>query len=239
MRPEIGFEAGQNVDRIYVEIRRVTVVNCYTDMESLKTQYPSSRLEENCCPVNWAKRWVEFALENSCGHDIMCRDGMLQISLIVESITGGQGQPYDLELLRDICNVVLSLEGCELAITAAEKVKVSLDEHAEEWDQHCRRKRCKYLECKSYYSVYCDPLKCQGCTSCIKQCPTDAIAGGDGLISVVNLAKCVRCDICINACPNRAIAKYGAVAPDLPESPVPVGSFSGTRLRRRHRKNIT
>ena len=53
------------------------------------------------------------------------------------------------------------------------------------------------------HSVYLDADKCNGCTTCLKHCPTEAIRIRDGK-AVINQERCIDCGECIRVCPNKA-----------------------------------
>lgn len=53
------------------------------------------------------------------------------------------------------------------------------------------------------HSVLLDSSKCNGCTSCLKHCPTEAIRIRDNLASI-NCARCIDCGECIRICSNKA-----------------------------------
>ena len=46
---------------------------------------------------------------------------------------------------------------------------------------------------------------CVGCTMCLKECPTDAIAGATKVLHVIEEDLCIDCGICANVCPVKAI----------------------------------
>ena len=50
-----------------------------------------------------------------------------------------------------------------------------------------------------------DNEKCNGCESCVSECPSEAITLVDGK-AVVNVETCVDCGVCVDACPAEAIA---------------------------------
>ncbi len=185
------------------------------------------------CPVDWALKVVEQARRDACGKTVPCRDGLWQIIRIVEDGTNGLGESEDLELLKELLDALVTL-GCELTAEAAKRVLKSIELYSEEWEMHIKRKRCTALVCKSYYTVYADPAACTG-NEDLTVCPEGAIAGGAGLISVVDEEKCTKCGKCLEKYPE-VFKKYGAIKPRLPEAPVAVGSFNaegGRRSRRR------
>ena len=59
---------------------------------------------------------------------------------------------------------------------------------------------------KSYFkhSLVVDDNLCQGCTACMRMCPTGAIRIRDGK-AVISDNKCVDCGECIKICPHKAL----------------------------------
>lgn len=191
-------------------------------------------LADGSCPVQWAFGVAEAARSNSCGKGTLCRDGINQLWQIIRDITIDKGKNGDLELLKELCNMILLAADCELSSKTAQLILSSINNHREEWNAHLTRKRCSALVCGAYYTVHVDPSKCTGCNQCVSVCPVKAIAGEQGLIHVVDNELCTRCGACFDACPEDAFMKAGAIKPRCPESPVAIGSFSeGTRRRRR------
>ena len=211
-------------------------MNCNHNINLIPDVSEIAKLEDSSCPVSWAENCINIARKASCGKDIMCRDGLTQVGLIIDDIVTGMGTQDDIPLLREICETIVSTKGCELAEKAASDVLYSLNNYSSEWDSHCRRKRCSALVCKSYYCVYCIPDRCQGCNKCIELCPAGAIRGGNGMTCIVDDQKCTRCNKCIEICPQDAIGKYGAVKPRIPAEPVPIGSISSDRTTSRRRR---
>ncbi len=70
-------------------------------------------------------------------------------------------------------------------------------------------------------SYYIDPEKCQACSTCLKRCPAEAIAGGKSLVHIIDQDKCIRCGTCFEACPPRfgSVRKISGepVPPPVPE----------------------
>ncbi len=53
------------------------------------------------------------------------------------------------------------------------------------------------------HSVFLDTSKCNGCTTCLRHCPTEAIRIRDSH-AVINPERCIDCGECIRICPNKA-----------------------------------
>lgn len=191
---------------------------------------------EGVCPVDWALRVTEMAREELCGKGTLCRDGITQLWRIIDDIARGKGRTDDLDLLEDICRAIRIAGDCELAVGCAACVAASVECHGEVWNAHISRRKCDALACRGCYTVHVDAAKCTGCGACASACPEGCIAGGPGLIHVVDGESCTRCGACFEACTAGAVIKAGAVKPRCPAEPVPVGSFaSGGTVRRRRR----
>ena len=53
------------------------------------------------------------------------------------------------------------------------------------------------------HSVYLDASKCNGCTTCLRHCPTEAIRIRNGHAFIIQ-DRCIDCGECIRVCPNKA-----------------------------------
>jgi len=195
---------------------------------------------DNSCPVDYCVRVMRKAKEESCGEEVLCREGTWQAYEIIRDITEGRGQSDDLELLKELTGLMKDNAGCEMARYAASICLDSIKEYEEEWDRHISRKRCTNLVCKGSFTLYIDPAICDGCGKCIESCSIKAIVGGQGLIHVIDTNTCVKSMECMGVCPNGAIKKAGPVKPKLPLEPVKVGNFGQVEEdgggRRRHRR---
>jgi ferredoxin len=50
-----------------------------------------------------------------------------------------------------------------------------------------------------------DPEKCEGCETCVEECPVEAISINDDGVAEVDEDECVECGTCVDVCPNDAI----------------------------------
>ena len=114
-------------------------MDCKYNAELIPDASELEALPESACPVDWAKRCVDTAHLENCGKSVMCRDGMTQLALLIDDVVSGRGQGDDLALIKEICEVIVTTHGCELAQKAAGNVLASMEKYADAWDQHCRR----------------------------------------------------------------------------------------------------
>ena len=56
---------------------------------------------------------------------------------------------------------------------------------------------------KYYHSVQLNREKCQGCVSCVKLCPTEAIRVRNGKAEIL-ADRCIDCGACASGCPYHA-----------------------------------
>ena len=76
----------------------------------------------------------------------------------------------------------------------------------DEYLAHVVDKKCPTGECKALAKITIDPVKCKGCTVCVKKCPVNAISGELKKPHVINSDVCVKCGACI------AVCKFGAIS---------------------------
>ncbi len=193
---------------------------------------------ETFCTVDWAKNMFDTARRESCGKCVFCREGTIQIYTIIKDISEGKGEQDDIELLAELFRILRENAGCEQARTAAGNLLFALENYPDEWEAHIKRKRCPALACKKLISVHILPENCQGCGDCTGSCFAGAIAGGPGMIHVIDPETCNRCGACLAICQYNAIQKAGAIKPKTPETPVPVGSWEAGGMGRRRRRGV-
>jgi len=212
---------------------------CRHDSHELPDWVPS----ESSCVVDYCRQLMDMARKETCGECVFCREGTWQVYEIIKDITEGNSESDDYELLLDVLTQIKAGTSCELPRAAATQCLRLLKDEEEEWEKHIRRKRCAGLICRCSYTLYIDPLICDGCGDCLLASPDGVIVGGPGMIHVVNTDAYKNRLLSISACPKQAIKKAGPVKPKLPEVPVPAGSFQtggsqeeGDGLRRRRRR---
>jgi len=173
-------------------------------------------VDENTCMVDFARYFLNFLVEESCGKCVACREGLRQMRKIMENITTGKGKPGDVELLQELAELANNASLCALGKTSANPLLSTIRYFRDEYEAHVNEKRCPALSCKALINYYIDPEKCQGCQICLKKCAVNAISGGKGLISIIDQETCTKCGNCLDVCP----PKFGAVK-KLSGVPVP------------------
>lgn len=192
------------------------------------------------CPVHAALELVQISLKHACGKTVYCRDGLLQIRQIITDISNGKGQREDLMTLADICGVLKNGSQCSLTDMTADQVQKSLEEHRGEWEKHCAQKQCSAMICKGCYSLYIDPSVCTGCGECRNKTGSDTILGAPGMIHILANDMELKENGMEDICPHGAIKKAGPLKPQVPGTPVPVGTFKpAAGLLKKRRRTIS
>ena len=179
-------------------------------------------MDEDTCMVDVARYFVNFLCDESCGKCVPCREGLKQARRILDNITAGKGQEGDIEKLQEIGEATSAAALCALGQTSANPTLTTLRYFRDEYEAHIKEKRCPALVCKSLIGYYIDPTKCKACTLCHRNCPVDAVIGGDrNKIHVIDQSKCIKCGTCFDVCPPafRAVTKISGepVPPPLSE----------------------
>ena len=159
--------------------------------------------DEDTCMVDFAKYFVHFLSEESCGKCVPCREGINHMLDVLTKITEGKGQVTDIQLLEDLATMLKEASLCALGQTAANPVMTTLKYFRHEYDAHIHEKRCPAGVCRALLAFYVEPGKCQACLICARNCPVNAIDGGKNLIHVIDQSKCIKCGTCLEVCPPR------------------------------------
>lgn len=157
-------------------------------------------MDEDDCMVNVAKFYLEFTVDESCGKCAPCRIGNKRLHEILTRITEGKGTMEDLDLLRNLGQVIKDTSLCGLGQSSPNPVLSTLDNFWDEYVEHVRDKKCRAGVCKSLMRYFINPDNCVGCTACARACPVNAISGERKQPHVINQDVCIKCGACMEKC---------------------------------------
>jgi [NiFe] hydrogenase diaphorase moiety large subunit len=69
-----------------------------------------------------AERYLDFFIEESCGHCTPCRVGLVLLKQAVHKVVSGAGEPADLDYMRRLANVIVQTSRCGLGQAAPNPV---------------------------------------------------------------------------------------------------------------------
>jgi NADH-quinone oxidoreductase subunit F len=161
--------------------------------------------DERTCMVEFARYYVAFLAEESCGKCVSCREGIRQMLKILTDVTEGTAEPGDLDLLEELAFTVERASLCALGKTAPNPVTSTLRHFRDEYVEHIEDRRCRAGVCKALTRFYIDGQACTGCELCKRDCAPGAIQGEKKGPHRIDEGKCVVCGNCIDVC------NFGAV----------------------------
>ena len=69
-----------------------------------------------------AERYLDFFIEESCGHCTPCRVGLVLLKQAVHKVVSGAGEPADLDYMRRLSGVIMQTSRCGLGQAAPNPV---------------------------------------------------------------------------------------------------------------------
>jgi len=157
-------------------------------------------IDDRTCMVEFARYYLQFLSEESCGKCVPCREGIKSMLAILDDICEGKGKPGDIELLAEIGAMVQANSLCGLGKTAPNPVLSNIKNFRDEFEAHINEKRCPAGVCKNLTKFYIDAQTCIGCGACLKSCPVEAISGEKKKAHILDEAKCITCGNCRDFC---------------------------------------
>ncbi len=162
--------------------------------------------DEDTCMVDFARYFMNFTQEESCGKCVPCRIGTKAMLATLERICAGNGQPGDIDYLQELAEVVKTSALCGLGQTAPNPVLTTLRYFRDEYEAHIFEKKCPAKVCKGLITYSIIPEKCNGCMVCLRECTSTAITGAKKELHYINEELCTRCGVCKEVCKFDAVA---------------------------------
>ena len=156
--------------------------------------------DEGTCMVDFARYFMAFTQEESCGKCVPCRVGTKSMLTVLERICQGRGQPGDVEYLERLGQEVKRASLCGLGQTAPNPVLSTIRYFRDEYAAHIRDKTCPAKVCKGLITYSVIPERCTGCMVCLRNCPGEAITGDKKQVHVIDAGLCTRCGMCMSVC---------------------------------------
>jgi NADH:ubiquinone oxidoreductase subunit F (NADH-binding)/(2Fe-2S) ferredoxin len=162
--------------------------------------------DEDTCMVDFARFFMKFTQDESCGKCVPCRVGTKVMLETLERICDGDGRSGDIEYLLELGDEIKRSSLCGLGQTAPNPVLSTIRYFRDEYEAHIVEKACYAKVCKGLitYSVIAE--ECTGCLVCLRNCPSDAITGAKQEVHTIDVEKCTRCGMCMSVCKFDAIA---------------------------------
>jgi len=96
-------------------------------------------IDDRCCMVQLGLRVAQFYMHESCGKCTPCRIGTRWLVQLLNKIEDGDASQADLDLLLDVCEMMLGRALCPLADAAAMPVASYVDRFRAEFQAHLDR----------------------------------------------------------------------------------------------------
>lgn len=161
--------------------------------------------DETTCMVDFARFFLDFTVDESCGKCTPCRIGTRRLLEMLDDITEGRATMEDLDKMEELCYYIKNNALCALGQTAPNPVLSTLRYFRDEYVAHVVDKRCPAGVCKKLLRYEIQADKCKGCTLCARKCPVNAISGTVKQPHVIDQTKCIKCGACMENC------KFGAI----------------------------
>lgn len=161
-------------------------------------------VDDTTCMLDFAKFFLKFTSEESCGKCVPCRVGSTRMLEIVERLCAGEADLDDVETLEQLAADVAEGSLCALGGSAPNPVLSMLRYFKDEMLAHVEG-RCPAKVCRPLIQYVIAQDLCNGCRACVAACPSSAITGEKKQPHAIAQDACIKCDSCRQAC------RYGAV----------------------------
>jgi NADP-reducing hydrogenase subunit HndC len=164
-------------------------------------------MDEDTCMVDFAKFFLDFTMDETCGKCTPCRIGSKRLYELLDKITLGKGSEADLVKLRMLSNTIKDTALCGLGQTMPNPVLSTMNSFQDEYRAHVVDKKCPACVCSKLMEIVILEEKCVGCTLCARICPVNCISGKIKETHHIDRDVCIKCGVCIEKCKFGAIVK--------------------------------
>ncbi len=105
-------------------------------------------VDEKACMVDFARYFMAFNRNESCGKCTPCREGTQRMLEILTGITQGRGRLEDLQRLKNLGEAMREASLCGLGQTAPNPVLTTLRYFEDEYRAHVERRQCPAGVCQ-------------------------------------------------------------------------------------------
>jgi len=141
-----------------IPIEHLNVSIDYESLQELGTIMGSGGMiimDDQTCMVDLAKYFIDFCKDESCGQCTPCRIGTTRMLEILEKITNGKGSLEDIELLKEMGEVIKDSAFCGLGQTAANPVLSTIRYFENEYKEHIKNDYCESSVCAALFNSPC------------------------------------------------------------------------------------
>jgi NADH-quinone oxidoreductase subunit F len=111
--------------------------------------------DETTCMVEFARYFIQFVCDESCGKCPPCRIGSTRMLEILDRITSGDGKPEDIDQIRSLAKGMQEGSLCGLGQLAPSPVLSVLRHFEEEFWAHITEGRCPAASCQMLVRAPC------------------------------------------------------------------------------------
>ncbi|SEP98392.1 NADPH-dependent glutamate synthase beta chain [Lachnospiraceae bacterium NE2001] len=94
------------------------------------------------CPISLYRSLLQISMNQSCGKCIPCRDGLVEVDRMLQSIMAGSADESVVGKLTDMCQMIARTSDCAVGISAAQLILDSLEQFADEYESHVKEHHC-------------------------------------------------------------------------------------------------
>ena len=117
-------------------------MNSRMDIVLNKFKTSISSYPPGMCPLVLYRTLLQMSMNQSCGKCLPCRDGLVEVERLLNSVLKGEGSSETLEKMKSMCVMIAQSSDCAVGVVAANLVLDSLSEFADEYESHINNRRC-------------------------------------------------------------------------------------------------